>query len=399
MQRRSLLKDLRRTADTQRLMTPPLRILFLTPTLGIGGAEKLTVSYALGMQRRGHEVGVAFGFSDSLADGLREAEIDVFEISERRLKPGTLPEWIGQLRKTIRLFRPQVLHAQSVTAAVCARLAAPRLPVLVTVHGIRRSSEPLASLLFRAANVKLTTVSEASAQGLRRHRWAPEVEVFTPGINFGQLRVDAGAGAPVQLIGDPVICCVARQEPAKGVDVLLRAFVVVLRDLPGAGLTLVGPGPQLETYRELAGRLGIADRVRFTDLLKNAAPYLAGADVVVLPSRREGLPVVALEALALERPLVATRVGGTPTVVVDGETGWLVPAEDEPSLAAAIVACVRDPDEAARRARAGRRLVEGQFSAEPMLDRVEAKLFELARGTRPSPPPRAADPPQPHAPA
>jgi glycosyltransferase involved in cell wall biosynthesis len=289
------------------------------------------------------------------------------------------------------LFRPQVVHAQSVTAAVCARLAAPRLPLLATVHGIRRSSEPLASLLFRAANVKLTAVSEASAEGLRRHWWTPDVEVFSPGIDFAQLRVDAQAGAPVELIGDPIICCVARQEPAKGVDVLLRAFVAVIRDLPGAGLTLVGPGPQLETYQELAGRLGIADRVRFTDLIKNAAPYLAGADVVVLPSRREGLPVVALEALALERPLIATRVGGTPTVVVDGETGWLVAAEDEPSLAAAIVACVKDPDEAARRARAGLRLVEKEFSAEPMLDRIEARLRELARGARGLPPPRAGD--------
>jgi glycosyltransferase involved in cell wall biosynthesis len=372
-------------------MTSPLRILFLTPTLGIGGAEKLTVSYALGMQRRGHDVGVAFGYSDSLAGGLREAGIADFEISARRLKPGTLPEWVGQLRKTIRLFRPQVVHAQSVTAAVCARLAAPRLPLLATVHGIRRSSEPLASLLFRAANVKLTAVSEASAEGLRRHWWTPDVEVFSPGIDFAQLRVDAQAGAPVELIGDPIICCVARQEPAKGVDVLLRAFVTVVRDLPNAGLTLVGPGPQLETYQELAGRLGIADRVRFTDLIKNAAPYLAGADVVVLPSRREGLPVVALEALALERPLIATRVGGTPTVVVDGETGWLVAAEDEPSLAAAIVACVRDPDEAARRARAGLRLVEKEFSAEPMLDRIEARLRELARGARGLPPPRAGD--------
>lgn len=358
-----------------------MRILFLTPTLGIGGSEKLTVSYALGMQSRGHEVGIAFGFNASLADRPRAAGIELFDLSPRHLKPATLPEWTWQLRKAIRAFRPDVVHAQSVRSGLCARLAAPRVPLLVTVHGIRQSDEALASLVFRAANVKLTAVSEASADGLRRRSWVPDVEVFSPGVDVEQIRIDARPDEPVALVGEPSLCCVARQEQANGVDVLLRAFVVVLRDLPRAGLTLVGPGLEYEANRKLATRLGIADHVQFIELTDNAAPYLAAADTVVLPSRRAGLPVVALEALALERPIVATRVGGTSTVVVDGETGWLVPPEDEHALAAAILASLRDPEEAARRGRAGRALVEERFSAGPMLDRIETRLAELVPQT------------------
>ena len=117
--------------------------------------------------------------------------------------------------------------------------------------------------------------------------------------------------------------------------------------------------------------------------IENAAPYIAAADIVVLPSRREGLPVVALETLALERPLVATRVGGTPTVVVDGETGWLAEPENEGSLAASIVACAGSPGEASRRAHAGQILVADRFSAEAMLDRIETMLTDLIpRGRR-----------------
>jgi glycosyltransferase involved in cell wall biosynthesis len=358
-----------------------MRVLFFTPTLEIGGSEKLTVRWALGMKRRGHEVAIAFGYDDALAPHARAVDIELFEISSRDLMSPTLPEWTWQLRKTIRAFRPDVIHAQSVRSAVCARLAAPRLPLLVTVHGIRQSDEPLASFLFRLANVKLTAVSEASADGLRRQRWAPAVDVLTPGLDVDQVRADALTLEPLRLIGEPRLCCVARQEEAKGIDVLLRTLVLLQRDLPRVGLTIVGPGSQLAANRALAQELGLADHVRFVEVTDNAAPYLAAADVVVLPSRREGLPVVALEALALERPFVATRVGGTPSVVVDGETGWLVPPEDENALAEAIVASLRDPAEAARRGRAGRRRVEEQFSAGAMLDRVEFQLRALVPET------------------
>jgi glycosyltransferase involved in cell wall biosynthesis/peptidoglycan/xylan/chitin deacetylase (PgdA/CDA1 family) len=301
------------------------------------------------------------------------------------LRAKTLPERARRLKDAAAEFTPNVVHAQSVMSAVMARLALPDVPLLVTIHGISKSNEPLAALLLRAAGVHLTAVSEAAAEGLRRHRWAPPVEILPPGIDVDRLRADASA-AHVEPFGEPSIVCVARHHPVKGIDVLLRALPGVLEAFPDAGLTLVGTGPELQGNIALAAELGIEEHCRFPGLIPVAAPYIASADVVVLPSRREGLPVVALEALALERPLVATDVGGTSTVAVDGETAWLVPPEDPQALAAAIVECLEQPEEAARRARAGHELVAERFDTRPMLDLVERLLRELVHERQSVPP-------------
>jgi glycosyltransferase involved in cell wall biosynthesis/peptidoglycan/xylan/chitin deacetylase (PgdA/CDA1 family) len=363
-----------------------VRILFLTPTLGTGGSEKLTVGYALGMARRGHDAAVAYGFADSQAGPLREAGIDLFELTPKRLKPWTLREWAQRLREACSEFRPDVIHAQSVTSAVASRFAAPRVPLLVTIHGISRANEPLASLLLRAANVRLTAVSEASAAGINRHPWSPDVEILGPGVDTHQVTHDADRLGTVDLAGPPSLVCVARQDRAKGIDILIRAVALVAREHPSVGLTLVGTGDELAANRALAVRLGVAERTTFAGLIPYAAPYLRAADIVILPSRREGLPVVALEALTLERPVIASSVGGTPSVVIDGETGWLVPPEDADALAAAIRDCLDQPVEAARRSRNGRLLVERRFAVGPMLDKIEAILGELASAGKAVPP-------------
>jgi peptidoglycan/xylan/chitin deacetylase (PgdA/CDA1 family) len=143
-------------------------------------------------------------------------------------------------------------------------------------------------------------------------------------------------------------------------------------------LILVGDGEETGAYIRLVEELGLGERVTLTGLQPSAAPFLLAADVVLLPSRREGLPVVALEALALARPVVATAVGGTPSVVRDGESGWLVPADDPEALARAVIDALGDRDEAERRGREGRALIEREYSAPRMLDRIERVLGESA---------------------
>ena len=151
----------------------------------------------------------------------------------------------------------------------------------------------------------------------------------------------------------------------------------MLETLPEAGLTIVGGGFDYDDNVALVGRLGLGTPVRMVDFVPNATPYMAAADVLVLPSRREGLPITALEGLALGRPFVATRVGGTPTVVRDPQTGWLVEPADEAGLAAALIAAGSDLAEAARRGARGRALVEREWPIARLYDRVEQILTEL----------------------
>ncbi len=371
-----------------------MRVLFMTPTLALGGSETLTIHYASGLQARGHEVVIAYGVKNIQADALERAQLTAVQLSTRFPAPGSALEWIRNLRRLIRTFRPDIVHAQSVKSSILVRAAAPTVPLLVTIHGMEHSDEATASLALKLLRARVTAVSTATVEGLARFPWSPPVELFYAGVDVAGLRAESTDQKAFEMVGAPRLCCVARQMPQKGIDILLRALTSIVKVFPEAGLTLVGDGYKLEEYQALAHELGLDARTVFTGGVSNAAPYIAAADVVVLSSRWEGLPIVALESLALERPLVATAVNGTPIVVIDGETGWLAPPEDPPALADVVVDCLRAPDEAARRARNGRQLIEERFSADAMIDKLEESLLSQSgsRTRLPRVKSRTADP-------
>jgi glycosyltransferase involved in cell wall biosynthesis len=352
-----------------------MRVLFMTPTLALGGSETLTIRYASGLQERGHEVVIAYGVRNIQTDALSRAQLTAVRLSERLPSLSSAWEWRRNLRRLISTFRPDIVHAQSVTSSTLVRSAAPTIPLLVTIHGIERKDEARATLALRLIRAGVTAVSDATAEGLGRFPWSPPVDVFSAGVSVARLRSRSAEEKAFEMVGAPRLCCVARLKPQKGVDVLLHALPSIAKAFPTVGLTLVGEGEELEEYQALAHELGLEDRTLFTGGVSNAAPYIAAADVVVLPSRWEGLPVVALESLALERPLVATAVAGTPLVVIDGETGWLVRPQDPSALADAVVDCLQTaPDELARRERNGRELVEERYSEQAMIDKLEDLL-------------------------
>lgn len=364
-----------------------MRVLFLTPTLAMGGSEALTIGWARAMRARGHQSALAYGADASRLEQVRAAGIEAIRLDDRQLATRTLAAWRRALARVVREWRPDVVHAQSVTAGLVSRLAAPRLPLVVTVHGLEKAErERLAALVLRSLRAPVTAVSERAADSVGRFRLAPPVEVLPAGVDVAAVQHAAAAALDDPPHGRPAFCCVARQHPVKGVDVLVRAFARVVKELPEAGLTVVGGGVALEDNRALAASLGLSEAIAFAGQRPYAPAYLRAADVVVLPSRREGLPVVCLEAFALGRPMVATAVGGTPTVVRDGETGWLAPPDDPPALARAMIAAGRDLDEAARRGEAGARLMRERYPAAAPLDRLEELLAREAGRPAAAPP-------------
>lgn len=175
--------------------------------------------------------------------------------------------------------------------------------------------------------------------------------------------------------GGPVAVCVASLRAKKGHRDLLEAFVAVRRAVPGASLWLAGEGPLRAPLEREAADRGLAGCVSFLGYRSDAQAVARHADVFVLPSLEEGMPNALLEAMALGLPAVATEAGGTPEVVAEGETGFLVPRGQPARLADRLTALLRDADLRARLGRAARARYTACFTVERMMADYHA-LYE-----------------------
>ena len=235
---------------------------------------------------------------------------------------------------------------------------------------------------------RLTTryvaVSEAMKRfGVDHDIMRPEkVEVIYNGItlsdkvavNRDEVRRDLGLSPD-----GPVIGTLARLEPQKGLQHFLQAAAIVRRTESNVEFLIAGDGPLMGELVKLAQQLGIADAVRFVGWRQDVVHVLSGIDIFCLPSLWESFGIAFAEAMAMEKPVVATRVDGVPEVVADGKTGLLVPPANPQAIASALLALLRDPDRAARMGKEGRRRVEAMFTVETMVARYEDLFRRLAK--------------------
>jgi glycosyltransferase involved in cell wall biosynthesis len=170
---------------------------------------------------------------------------------------------------------------------------------------------------------------------------------------------------------------VARLNEIKRQDLLMRAFATVRPEFPDAHLLLVGDGPARNELGELSARLGLAACVHFAGYQAQPNRFLQAMDVFVLPSRLEGMPLAILEAWAARLPVVASRVGGVPKVVKDGETGLLFESGDQPALEAALRRVLGDRELARRLGIAGRKRVEADYDTRRMLAEYQRLYLEV----------------------
>lgn len=194
------------------------------------------------------------------------------------------------------------------------------------------------------------------------------------------LREELGIEAEIPIVGT-----VGNVNPVKGHAHLLRAIARLEKRygpvaVPVVGKVLDSRQSYFEKLKRLRSRLGLDDMVRFVGHRSDIPQLLSLFDVFVLPSTAEACPISVLEAMAMERPVVATRVGGVPEQIVDGDHGWLVPPEDPEALAGAIHDAMESPAERRRRGEAARRRVLNRFSMERCVER-HAELYRGALGT------------------
>jgi len=210
---------------------------------------------------------------------------------------------------------------------------------------------------------------------------AIDTDIWSPARVSRNLREEWGLGRAFPIIG-----YVGRIMPEKDLDTWLRAAALVAKKFPHAAFVLVGEGRDghtLQELRDLAASLGISKCVIFPGYQENLPPFYHSFDIFFMSSRREGLPNSILEAMALGLPVVTTDVAGAKELVINGETGFVLPQQDVYGLGEALNTLSDDQDMRWRMGQAGRRRVELKFSFAGRLQRIES-LYEHLVGIQPA---------------
>lgn len=365
-----------------------------------GGVGRYVADAAADQLARGWDVLVACPPTGRLPEALAAAGVPVLPWVAGRSPGAASSAETVRLAGLVAAARPDVVHLHSAKAGLAGRLALRgRRRTLFQPHGwswlATTGSTAAATLRWeRVAAARwtdaLVCVGEGEAAEGRAHRIPGEYAVVRNGVDLTRF-APADAGAARALLGlpaGPVVVCVGRLTRQKGQDLLLAAWPAVTAAHPGATLALVGGGDLLDGVAVPAGVVLVGD-------VADVRPWYAAADLLVQPSRWEGLPLTLLEALASGRPVVATAVPGLRDVLPP-EAGALVPAGNAAALAGAITARLGDPALLAAESAAAAR-VAARFD----LRRTLGELATLTERTAAGPPavPRPRRPSYRHAPA
>jgi glycosyltransferase involved in cell wall biosynthesis len=388
-----------------------VKVLRVIARLNIGGPALHVAYLTAGLADRGYDTTLVAGTvgrgEESMAGvaDRRGVRVETLEELHREIAPIRDLRAILRLARVIRRERPTILHTHTAKAGAVGRIAAllaggARPPIVVhTFHGhvLRGYFSPFATLAFRMLErllARMTTalvaVSPEVRDDLVRLGVAPasKFTVVRLGIELGErIGLDDEARRETRrLIGiGPdafVVGWVGRMTAVKRTDDAVRA----LRELVDLGVDayvcLVGDGPDREHLEVLAHDLGVVKRCLFVGYQDDVARFYNAIDVLLLPSVNEGTPVSVIEALAAERPAVATDVGGIPDVVRDGIDGYLVGVGQPAALAARLAELAGDPERRVRMGAAGRARVMERYSVDRLVDDIDRLYRSLLEATR-----------------
>jgi glycosyltransferase involved in cell wall biosynthesis len=333
-----------------------MRIAYMLTSLGIGGAERQVVALAERMASRGHTVVLVVLKPRALKEWPTNLQVIHLDMHEK------LASVLGALmrgRRFLREFQPDLVHSHTYPANIAARMlkllgAAPA--VLSTIHNVYEggSRRMLTYRLTDGLSIHTTAVCEAAADRFMRKKAVPQRKctVMTNAIDTAEFAPRAihraTSRAEQGVTGEFVWLAVGRMVPAKDYENLLRAFTSapVAHHNTQLWIAAERTGQEFNRVHSLAAKLGVNKAIRWLGLRRDMSGLLDAADGFVLASAWEGMPLAIGEAMAMEKPVVATDVGGVREIV--GEAGVLVPAKNAERLAEAMTAMMEESPESRR---------------------------------------------------
>jgi glycosyltransferase involved in cell wall biosynthesis len=374
-------------------------ILYVIENIEFGGGERVFSQIIRGLDKERFGVFVASNPGGIFEKKLTEVGIKINPVRmTNRYNLGI----ISRLKKIIKTKDVQIVHSQGGRADFFARIAArianvpiiiSSMAMLVEGYDVSRSRKGLYVLIDRWTERwvnKFTVLSEAMRRSLiERHKIPPEniVKIYN-GIEIEEYNPDLKEVKNKKLEGKralglkndvPVIGAIGRLVWQKGFEYLIRAAPEVLKKCPEARFLIVGEGPLKNKLILTGEKLNVADRITFTGFRSDIKEILASIDVLAMPSLLEGLPMVLLEAMAMAKPIVATRIDGITEVLENSKTGLLVPAKNSHALAEAIVGILDDKAKANFFGQNAREAAKEKFSVKKMVEQIELAYEKLLR--------------------
>ncbi|MCL5074913.1 MAG: glycosyltransferase family 4 protein [Chloroflexi bacterium] len=363
------------------------RLLFVNPVSRLGGAERSTLSLLIRLPREGFTATLVCPAEGLLPDMARRhgLEVIILPLTASRFASAPANLW-GQAKELrssttnlVHLIKDggyNLLHINShkmgLPCTLAARMA--RIPIIWHIRDILVTT-PLRRFalisLIKYLPDRVIAVSEACARQFAPSR---KVRCIYNGIDVAQCRAEANGARIREEMGlspnTPLIGCVGQLIPWKGQDYFLRAAACLIKTMPQAKFLIVGEDTTPEQdfaprLKQLSAELGLFSHTIFTGFRQDAISLIDSMDILIHPPiQPDPLPRALLEGMALSKPIVASRVGGIPEMITDGETGLLVPPKDGTALAEAMVRLLNDPQRAQEMGRRGEERVRQLFSIE-----------------------------------
>ena len=374
-------------------MATKIRVLHIVTRLAVRGVPRHVIDMACGLQPERFAVELLAGRSEpgegDLADEARERGLVLHQEPslQRAVNPLADLSAYRSIARIIAKGKFDIVHTHISKAGILGRLAAQRARVPVVLHTYHGLADEIGSASFKAEIFRrcerkaalwsdgLVAVSRCVARQWQDLAVGSEGQyrVVPNGIDVGHFT----AAEAMSLAGEPRLVVVASLTPEKGIDVLLKAMSFVGAEFPSIRLYVIGDGPRRAELQGLASQLGLGAKVEFVGIQRDIRPYLAACDLTVLPSLSEGMGLAAVEAMAVGRAVVGSHTGGIPEVVVEGETGLLVPPGDAQALASAVSALLRNPTRRAEMGQAGQARAKREFSLERALNSLQGVYEEF----------------------
>lgn len=353
-----------------------MNILFVINSLNYGGAERYVSVLSHALVEQGDKV-VIISTGGALVEQLNK------KVSHRKVDsiPDSSRDGLIKTARSIEIIcksnQIDLVNCNSVTAFRAANLARRLIqaPVIYTAHAVEQSKLPVIGAELDKSVDKVIAVSNFIKHHLiKTGLISSKINLIYHGVDtnkFKERSVDSSIKTSLGIKSDEgVVMCVARLESEKGIDRLIMSVPVVRSRGNHIKIVIVGGGSRRKEYEKLSNLLGVKDAVLFLGSREDVADLLGIADVFCLPSINEALSFAILEAMAEGKPVVATKVGGIPEVVVDQVTGLLVPPGDIRGLAKSINLLLENKPLAKQLGASAKKRIEDRFRFDRMLEQT-----------------------------